>query len=158
MGNKNVSIIISKKRSYPLHKTERKCGEIIEKFLKSTNEKCERHHRIKVTNKSDQEFCNRKTIVVDYYIPTRNTIIEYDGEQHFQNIYFKDFYNNQDFVNSVNRDHFLERYCKENNINLLRISYKNKHRLEEVINTFLKTGEDISTHVDPILLPAVINN
>lgn len=60
------------------------------------------------------------------------------------------------FIDQVNRDNYLVQYCKDNNIRLLRISYKDNNRLEEVIKAFLVDGIDISTKVEPKLLPVPI--
>ena len=101
----------------------------------------------------DYVYKRKRRLYVDFYIKDLNLIIEYDGEQHFSytKMYHHDNYSI--FVNQVNRDNCLKDYCKENSINLLRISYKDKNRLEEVIKAFFIDGKDITTKVDPILLP-----
>lgn len=105
--------------------------------------------------KSENKISNRKYFIPDIYIPSINSIIEYDGIQHYN--YTKQFHSNQqDFVNQINRDNCLVQYCKENNIRLLRIPWKDNNRLEEVIKAFLVEGKDITTKVEPKLLPAVI--
>lgn len=97
--------------------------------------------------------CKRiRNIFVDFFIEELNLVVEYDGEQHYQFLpYFKKDYIG--FIDQVNRDNCLKNYCKENSINLLRISYKDNNRLEEVIKAFFVDGKDITTKVDPILLP-----
>lgn len=97
---------------------------------------------------------NNKIFHLDFYIPELNTIIEYDGEQHTSWVkYFHPAY--QNFVNQVNRDRCLEQYCKENNIKLLRISYKDNNRIPEIIKIFFEEGKDITTKVEPKLLPVL---
>lgn len=60
----------------------------------------------------------------DFYIPEHNICIEYDGEQHFKKYRFeKDDIN---FKKRKKRDNIKNEYCKENNINLIRINYKEK--------------------------------
>ena len=59
----------------------------------------------------------------------------------------------QDFVNRVNRDLWLEKYCKSRGITLLKISWKDNNRLEEVFRSFFLQGKDITTKVSPKLLP-----
>ena len=49
----------------------------------------------------------------------------------------------------------LEKYCKENNIKLLRISYKDNNRIPEIIKIFFEEGKDITTKVEPKLLPVL---
>lgn len=98
-----------------------------------------------------------RNLILDFYIPSLNMIIEYDGEQHYKlNSYFHEKHGLLDFVDQVNRDRCLERYCKENEIGLLRIPWKDNNRLEEVISAFVLEGKDITTKVDPILLPVKI--
>jgi hypothetical protein len=57
----------------------------------------------------------------DFYLPNINTCIEYDGIQHFQII--KYFGGENEFNNIQNRDNIKTNYCKDNNINLIRIRY-----------------------------------
>ena len=100
-------------------------------------------------------LCCQNTIYPDFYVDSINSYIEYDGKQHYQ---FTPIFQNsyQDFINQVNRDNTLVQYCKENNIKLLRISYLDNDRLEEVIHAFIIEGKDITTHIQPKLLPALI--
>lgn len=57
----------------------------------------------------------------DFYLPTFNTCIEYDGEQHFSLIF--NFDTEEKF--ELRKKHDLEKneYCKNNNIILIRIPY-----------------------------------
>lgn len=98
-----------------------------------------------------------KGFYVDIYIPGLNAMIEYDGGAHYKYIHY--FYKHkgyQGYINQVNRDRCLEKYCDTHCIRLLRISFKDDKRLEEVIKDFLINGIDSSTKVDPILLPSLI--
>lgn len=58
----------------------------------------------------------------DFYLPSYNTLIEYDGMQHY-------FYNNFKWCTEENykkvqqHDKFKNEWCKEQNINLIRIPY-----------------------------------
>ena len=54
----------------------------------------------------------------DFYLPETNTIIEYDGEFHFMETGLK---NSLD--RSLTRDRIKDRYCIDNNINLIRIGF-----------------------------------
>ena len=93
-----------------------------------------------------------RTVYVDFLIRSKNIFIEYDGGQHDRYIEF--FYDDyQDFVNRVNRDLWLEKYCKSRGITLLKISWKDNNRLEEVFRSFFLQGKDITTKVSPKLLP-----
>ena len=93
-----------------------------------------------------------RTVYVDFLIRSKNIFIEYDGGQHDRYIEF--FYDDyQDFVNRVNRDLWLEKYCKSRGITLLKISWKDNNKLEEVFRSFFLEGKDITTKVSPKLLP-----
>lgn len=126
---------------------EEMCYKLISKFI--NNKDIQRQYRFIVFDK----ICNiERTIFVDFYIKSLNLIIEYDGEQHFMFLLY--FQLNEDgYKNQVNRDNCLNNYCKENNINLLRIPYVDNNRLEEVIEKYFTTGEDITTKIQPKLLP-----
>lgn len=66
----------------------------------------------------------------DFYIPSRNTIIEVDGEQHFQPIYGRN-----SFLKGQEHDRQKNSYCLANNILLYRIPYwkiKEIKRKEEI--------------------------
>ena len=61
---------------------------------------------------------------IDFYLPDYNTFIEYNGEQHYVP---KEHFGGQiAFEYQQIRDNFLLEYCKNNNIKLIVISYKEK--------------------------------
>ena len=95
-------------------------------------------------------------IKVDIYVKSLNAIIEYNGEQHYRSVEY--FHKGQyyKFIDQVNRDEFLRRYCRENNIKLLIIPYKDDKRIPEIIEKFIKEGIDITTKVEVKPLPPAI--
>lgn len=59
---------------------------------------------------------------IDFYLPDYNMFIEYNGEQHYVP---KEYFGGQlTFQKQIERDKLLRKYCKENCINLVEISYK----------------------------------
>ena len=67
----------------------------------------------------------------DFYVPSLNVVIEYDGIQHYEIIdYFGGFDN---FVGTKVRDTIKTIYCKENNIKLIRIPYWDFDKIEEIL-------------------------
>ena len=58
-------------------------------------------------------------LYADFYLPELNTIVEYNGEQHYRkvNIWEKHYDRQQA------RDEELRQYCKDNNIKLIEIRY-----------------------------------
>lgn len=81
----------------------------------------------------------------DFYLPTYNTIIEYDGEQHYTPI---DFANRghdwavEAFKRNKQRDAFKNEYCKTKGINLLRIPYWEYENTETIIIDFIKNIQE----------------
>ena len=57
----------------------------------------------------------------DFYLPDFNIAIEYDGEQHFKPVNF--FGGEKGFKKCQERDIKKNKYCKNNNIQLIRIPY-----------------------------------
>lgn len=131
---------------------ENSCYKIIKSYISSSVEK---QYKITLDDKISS-LLSRSYIKPDFFIPQLNIIIEYDGIYHYEYIPFLHKYNYKNFIDRVNRDNYLIQYCKENNIRLLRIPWKDNNRLEEVIKAFLVDGKDITTKVEPKLLPAVI--
>lgn len=72
----------------------------------------------------------------DFYLPEYNMMIEYDGQQHYVPVNF-----GQNNIDDIKRkfeitkqyDQLKNNYCKENNINLLRIPYWEKKNIKEII-------------------------
>lgn len=63
-----------------------------------------------------------KALPFDFYIPSINTLIEYDGQQHFYTT-GQHWDNNESFKRRVDYDNIKTEYCKTNNIPLVRVSY-----------------------------------
>ena len=73
----------------------------------------------------------------DFYIPSLNIAIEYDGEYHYMIITRgkNDTYEKamDRFVGTKVRDTIKTIYCKENNIKLIRIPYWDFDKIEEIL-------------------------
>ncbi len=91
-------------------------GELeILKFLKLNNIKYIQQYKF-------EECRNKNTLLFDFYLPNLNICIEYDGEQHYKE---KDFFGgNEGFCKIIKNDQIKNDFCMINNIQLLRISYK----------------------------------
>lgn len=57
----------------------------------------------------------------DFYLPDYNTLIEFDGIQHFKPIEY--FGGEEEFKRRQNNDAIKNKYCKDNKINLIRLPY-----------------------------------
>lgn len=134
---------------------EKYCFKQVIELIKGTNYLAIQQFSISLIDSYTEK---KKSLFLDIAIVDKNnnliSIIEYDGKQHYEfTSFFQSTY--QNFVNQVNRDRCLEQYCKENNIKLLRISYKDNNRIPEIIKIFFEEGKDITTKVEPKLLPVL---
>jgi hypothetical protein len=94
-----------------------------------------------VKNKTFQGCRYKRKLPFDFYLPEYNTLIEYDGEQHFHRIRFgfgkymtdeeKDMY----LETIQKRDAIKDGYCNKNNIRLIRISYKQYNDIESILSS-----------------------
>ena len=67
--------------------------------------------------------CKDKLLLpFDFYLPDHNVCIEYDGIQHYESV--KHFGGNDNLIITQYRDKLKDLYCKNNNIKLIRVSYK----------------------------------
>mgnify|MGYP001026067165 CR=1 FL=1 len=82
--------------------------------------------------------CKRDRLLpFDFYIPSHNTLIEYDGEQHFQPIEF--FGGENAFKDQQERDVIKNEYAKSKGINLVRIPYwATKEQITRMLNKHFK--------------------
>ena len=62
-----------------------------------------------------------KPLPFDFYLPTKNRCIEYDGIQHFEPVNY--FGGQKNFEYTQRHDRIKNEYCEKNNIPLLRIPY-----------------------------------
>jgi hypothetical protein len=57
----------------------------------------------------------------DFYIPSKNVLIEYDGRQHYEAI---EYFGGEEELNWIKyKDAIKTKYCLDNNIPLLRLPY-----------------------------------
>ena len=98
----------------------------IQKFLNKLKIKYEPEYTIYI-GKSRYRF--------DFYLPKYNLMIEYDGEQHYKPMrYHNDKDRNiEDLAKRKKRDEIKNKYCQDNNINLLRIPYYEKENIDFII-------------------------
>lgn len=83
----------------------------------------------------------------DFFIPSKNLLIEYDGEQHFKPVRFHDKMTHQQATDQWKKtqkyDSTKTSYARERGISLLRINYKQTREIERLIEhhfTLLKNG------------------
>ena len=77
-----------------------------------------------------------KKLPFDFYLPNYNLCIEYHGEQHYKKIEFFEK-RSGGFVELKKRDKIKEKFCKLNNINYIKISYKEFNQINQKIKNKL---------------------
>ena len=70
----------------------------------------------------------------DFYLPHINTLIEYDGKQHFL---VQEYFAN-DLEEIQRRDAIKTKYAEDNNIRLIRIPYWDYDNIETILESILK--------------------
>ena len=76
----------------------------------------------------------------DFYLPSLNVCIEYDGEAHFEPVNFGGKSEEElkaIFKEGLKRDEIKNEYCKKNNIKLIRIPYWEFENIETIIKNIL---------------------
>lgn len=74
---------------------------------------------------------NNRTLPFDFYIPSLNLCIEYDGRQHYEIV---DYFGGLDgFIDTKIRDTIKTLYCEKNNIKLIRIPYWDFNDIEKIL-------------------------
>lgn len=94
--------------------------------------------RLNLNYEAEKTFPDCKSVrrlIFDFYIPKYNLLIEYDGEGHYLEKFYKNRFKDTKLalLNAQKRDEIKNNYCKKNNIPLLRIPYWEKDNLEEII-------------------------
>lgn len=90
------------------------------------------HNISYVAQKKFASCKNKLELPFDFYIPSLNMCLEYDGEQHFKPLKF--FGGKKKFEYRHHNDLIKNKFCKEAGIKLIRIKYNEKldERLEQI--------------------------
>lgn len=98
-----------------------------------------------VREKSFENCRNHRPLPFDFYLPSMNICIEYDGEHHYRPVNYggiDDSRAQQAYRDTITRDEIKNRYCHDLGIGLLRIPYYlNDIQVGEVITDFLSNRE-----------------
>jgi len=117
---------ITRKQGCPKCK-ESKGEKEIRKILDLKNIKYESQKRFK-------DCKLKRPLPFDFYLPSINTCIEFDGHQHF--IPNEIWGGENNLLEIKKRDEIKTNYCEKNNIKLIRIKYDNK-LIEKTISELL---------------------
>jgi hypothetical protein len=107
--------------------------EAIAKYL--DDNKIEYIPQYKISNVS--LLCLNKNMLVDFYLPKYNTIIEFNGIQHYKDI---QFFNERTFEQQQWRDDSVRGYCKIHGIKLIEIPYTEINNVEIILKRKLRHG------------------
>lgn len=81
---------------------------------------------------ADCKGIGNKRLRFDFYIPSVNILIEYDGIQHFEPIEY--FGGEEHYIRQVANDKIKNQYCLDHNIQLIRIPYTySNEEIEKII-------------------------
>ena len=82
-----------------------------------------------------------KQMYVDFYLPNKNIAIEFQGEQHYKPVSFRNVGDDElkkEFETIQNRDKVKKRLCEENGISIKYISYKDENKINEIVSNILR--------------------
>lgn len=68
----------------------------------------------------------------DFYLPDKEVYIEFDGEQHFIPFRYKN--GKEKFERTKKLDSIKNNFCKDRNLNLLRIPYTEESNIDEILS------------------------
>jgi very-short-patch-repair endonuclease len=105
-------------------------GELkISEYLKENN--------IEFIREKEFDTCrNIKNLKFDFYLPKHKLCIEYDGELHFKEVLI--FGGKKTLDKVLENDKIKNSWCSNNNINILRITYKQKKKIYKILDEVLK--------------------
>ncbi len=88
----------------------------------------------KIKFKAQKKFSkcvDKKELPFDFYLPNYNTLIEYNGRQHYEKI---DFFGGQKaFKDRKKKDRIKRKFCRDNNIKLIEIKYTQFDNIEKIL-------------------------
>lgn len=70
----------------------------------------------------------------DFYLPNSNKIIEFDGRQHYES---SSLFYHTPLQEQISHDEIKNKYCKDNNIDLLRIPYWEINNIDNILDEFI---------------------
>jgi len=74
----------------------------------------------------------------DFYLSDYNMCIEFDGEQHFKPVAY--FGGDKRHEIQMKRDKIKNEYCKNNNINLIRIPYTKIKNITQILDNVFQNN------------------
>ena len=78
---------------------------------------------------------NIKSLPFDFYLPERNVLIEFDGIQYYEVV--EHFGGKEKFKIRKENDNIKNKFCTDNNIDLIRIKYSDINNIEKILTKLL---------------------
>lgn len=116
------------------HCSESKGEKGISRILESYNINFDRQKKF-------PECRNKFELPFDFYIPSMNTIVEFDGRQHYEPN--KHFGGQEAFEKLKINDKIKNDYCEDNYINLIRIKYDEVDNIERILKASIMAHRKI---------------
>jgi very-short-patch-repair endonuclease len=100
------------------------------------------NRRIKFVAQYKFKECKNKNLLeFDFYLPSHNTVIEFDGLQHFKPTSFGSKKLEKDKIKNFNyikqNDSIKDEFCNKNGVKIIRIPYVKINKIEEILTTIL---------------------
>jgi very-short-patch-repair endonuclease len=112
--------------------------KIVRIFLEDNKIKFKQYHKMKGCFSEKNGKCYLLTF--DFFIPSKNLVIEYDGGQHFAPV--SKFGGQETFERTVMLDGIKNKFCEDNGIKMLRIPYtKKKNEVYQILKKALGLPE-----------------
>lgn len=110
------------------------CEECLSKITSVGEQKIknylDKHNIYYIREKWFDDCRDKYPLPFDFYIPSTNTIIEFDGRQHFSETNFFSY----EYKKIHNHDEIKNEYCKNKNIHLIRIPYWNISKIDGILD------------------------
>jgi very-short-patch-repair endonuclease len=92
-----------------------------------------RSHNIEFQERLSFQDCKDVNVLpFDFYIPSKNLIIEFDGPHHYRMVYTLDSY-----IKTQKHDKMKNQYCDKKAIRLLRIPYWEYKNIEIILDKYV---------------------
>lgn len=133
-----VKIICPKHGMFEQAPMKHKCGQGCPKCRMSHGEKkvkrfLDDNNVLYESQKKFDKCRNSSLLPFDFYLPKLNACIEYDGEQHFEPRFTNSEKSFSNFEKIKKNDCIKNKFCADNDINILRIPYFEKDNIETIL-------------------------
>lgn len=109
----------------------KKCSKSISHGESEIKQYLDIHNINYVYQKSFENCKDVRMLPFDFYIPSKNIIIEYDGEQHYKPV--ECFGGLEAYLKTKEHDNIKNNYCLNNSIKLIRIPYWDFNDINKIL-------------------------